>query len=239
MVCSKSLTSVVRNDASWPMLFCRSTPGSACAGGCDRSLRSAVMSRPELRLGVVRRVQRGAHDEQHDERAAVERKQLGVERAGDELMMAAIMTANMPMCKSESAQESAMGSTRVLALSPATVRTVLMSVIMPATPSSPCGACRRPHAGVAPSCLIRESCVPRSRRRPWSNTHIWSACTMVCRRWAIMMQVLFVSRCESASWIRCSFSMSVKLVASSNTMMGASSRWRERCTRAAARRRTA
>lgn len=37
-----------------------------------------------------------------------------------------------------------------------------------------------------------------------------------------MMQVLFVSRCESASWIRCSFSMSVKLVASSNTMMGAS-----------------
>ena len=86
MVCSKSLTSVVRTDASWPMLFLSKYPRFSAQVVADRESQvGGDVRAPELRLGVVRRVQRGAHDEQHDERAAVERKQLGVERAGDEV----------------------------------------------------------------------------------------------------------------------------------------------------------
>ena len=47
MVCSKSLTSVVRTDASWPMLFLSKYPRFSLRRWLPiESLRSAVMSAP-------------------------------------------------------------------------------------------------------------------------------------------------------------------------------------------------
>ena len=148
MVCSKSLTSVVRTDASWPMLFLSKYPRFSLRRWLPiESLRSAVMSAPRNCVwGVVRRVQRGAHDEQHDEHAAVERKQLGVERAGDEVDDGCDHDGEHAHVQKRVRAGKRDGQHEVLALSPLRFGR-FDERIMPATPSSPCGACRRPTCG--------------------------------------------------------------------------------------------